>query len=99
MFDGFEAAEVPTGETSIFVRRCGSGAAILLLHGFPETHLMWRSVAPLLAREFTVICADLRGYGRREAGPDEVRHRRPPLQTHHRPLNRPTIFSRLIPSV
>jgi haloacetate dehalogenase len=35
-----------------------------LLHGFPQTHLMWRSVAPLLARRFTVVCADLRGYGR-----------------------------------
>jgi haloacetate dehalogenase len=34
------------------------------LHGFPQTHLMWRSVAPLLARHFTVVCADLRGYGR-----------------------------------
>jgi haloacetate dehalogenase len=35
-----------------------------LLHGFPQTHLMWRGVAPLLARNFTVVCADLRGYGR-----------------------------------
>src|SRR5665213_1296717 len=37
---------------------------VLLLHGFPQTHLMWRDVAPLLARRFTVVCADLRGYGR-----------------------------------
>ena len=63
MLEGFEAAEVQTAETSIFVRRSGSGPPILLLHGFPQTHLMWRSVAPLLARRFTVICADLRGYG------------------------------------
>jgi haloacetate dehalogenase len=35
-----------------------------LLHGFPQTHLMWRRVAPRLARHFTVVCADLRGYGR-----------------------------------
>jgi len=55
--------EVQTGETTIFVRRFGSGPALLLLHGFPQTHLMWRDVAPLLARRFTVICADLRGYG------------------------------------
>nr|WP_307145949.1 alpha/beta hydrolase [Rhizobium tibeticum] len=48
---------------SIFTTVAGSGPAVLLLHGFPETHLMWRDVAPLLAREFTVICADLRGYG------------------------------------
>src|SRR5919204_2364170 len=62
--DDFRPAEVETGETTIFVRYFGSGAPILLLHGFPETHLMWRGVAPLLARHFTVVCADLRGYGR-----------------------------------
>jgi haloacetate dehalogenase len=55
---------VDAGETTIFVRRSGYGPPLLLLHGFPETHLMWRSVAPLLARRFTVVCADLRGYGR-----------------------------------
>jgi haloacetate dehalogenase len=64
MLTGFETAAVPTGETSIFLRRSGSGPPLLLLHGFPETHLMWRGVAPLLARRFTVVCADLRGYGR-----------------------------------
>src|SRR5262245_12649542 len=63
MIESFEAAEVHTGEVSIFACRSGSGPPILLLHGFPETHLMWRGVAPLLARRFTVICADLRGYG------------------------------------
>lgn len=60
----FATAEVHTGETTIFLRRSGAGHPILLLHGFPETHLMWRRVALLLARRFTVICADLRGYGR-----------------------------------
>jgi haloacetate dehalogenase len=62
--DNFEAIEVQTEETSIFLRRFGSGPGVLLLHGFPQTHLMWREVAPLLAHRFTVICADLRGYGR-----------------------------------
>ena len=56
--------EILTGETSIFVRVSGTGSPILLLHGFPQTHIMWRGVAPLLARDFTVVCADLRGYGR-----------------------------------
>src|ERR671938_2185387 len=62
--DWFTTSEIQTGETSIFVRSFGSGPPILLLHGFPQTHLMWRSVAPLVARYFTVVCADLRGYGR-----------------------------------
>ena len=64
MMDDFTTAEIQTGDTIIFVRSSGSGPPILLLHGFPETHLMWRGVAPLLARRFTVVCADLRGYGR-----------------------------------
>jgi len=64
MLDDFEALEVDTGETVIFSRRAGTGPPVLLLHGFPQTHLMWRGVAPLLARDFSVVCADLRGYGR-----------------------------------
>jgi pimeloyl-ACP methyl ester carboxylesterase len=62
--EDFEAIQLQAEETGIFLRRFGSGPAVLLLHGFPQTHLMWRAVAPLLARRFTVICADLRGYGR-----------------------------------
>ncbi len=60
----FTASEIETDETSIFVRSSGTGPPVLLLHGFPQTHLMWRGVAPLLARDFTVVCADLRGCGR-----------------------------------
>ena len=63
MLEGFAAAEVPTGETTIFARSSGSGPPLLLLHGFPQTHVMWRGVAPRLAHSFTVVCADLRGYG------------------------------------
>jgi hypothetical protein len=62
--EDFEAIELQAEETGIFLRRFGSGPAVLLLHGLPQTHLMWRAVAPLLALRFTVICADLRGYGR-----------------------------------
>lgn len=58
----------------IFVQRWGSGPPVLLLHGFPETHLMWRDVAPLLASDFTVICADLRGYGRSGCPPSAPDH-------------------------
>jgi haloacetate dehalogenase len=64
MLPGFDAAEVETAATVIHLRRSGAGPPVLLLHGFPQTHAMWRGVAPLLARRFTVVCADLRGYGR-----------------------------------
>jgi haloacetate dehalogenase len=63
MFDGFDSAHVPVAETTVFIRRKGSGPPLLLLHGFPQTHLMWHRVAPALADTFTVVCADLRGYG------------------------------------
>jgi haloacetate dehalogenase len=59
----FKTAEIDSGETKIFTRYAGSGPPLLLLHGFPQTHLMWRDIAPRLARDFTVVCADLRGYG------------------------------------
>jgi haloacetate dehalogenase len=75
--DHFDAAQVETGETHVFVRHSGSGPPLLLLHGFPETHLMWRGVAPALARRFTVICADLPGYGRSgcpTSAPDHAPH-------------------------
>ena len=70
----FTSAEIDTGETGIFVRWAGSGPPLLLLHGFPQTHLMWRGVAPLLARDFTVVCADLRGYGRSGCPPSAPDH-------------------------
>ncbi|WFP74800.1 alpha/beta hydrolase [Mesorhizobium sp. WSM4906] len=74
MFEGFEVAEVDTGEARIFIRRAGSGPGLLLLHGFPETHLMWRDVAPKLADRFSVVCADLRGYGRSSCPPSSPDH-------------------------
>ncbi|MEZ2132891.1 alpha/beta hydrolase [Sinorhizobium sp. CB9] len=59
---------------SIFTTITGSGPPVLLLHGFPETHLMWRDVAALLASEFTVICSDLRGYGASACPPSTPDH-------------------------
>lgn len=67
--DDFETVRVPTGVTHIFLRRAGSGPPLLLLHGFPQTHLMWRDVAPPLASRFTVVCADLRGTDRAATPP------------------------------
>jgi haloacetate dehalogenase len=63
VFDDFASASIEVEETAIFVRYAGRGPAILLLHGFPQTHVMWRAVAPALTSEFSVVCADLRGYG------------------------------------
>ena len=74
MLDEFTPAEINTGATTIFVRSAGSGPALLLLHGFPQTHLMWRDVAPLLTRHFTVVCADLRGYGQSGCPPSTRDH-------------------------
>jgi haloacetate dehalogenase len=62
--DHFEPAEVKTDDNTIFIRRYGNGSPLLMVHGFPRTSLMWRQVAPQLASNHTVICVDLRGYGR-----------------------------------
>jgi haloacetate dehalogenase len=62
-FDGFSLAHVPVPGGTIRLRRGGSGPPLLLLHGNPQTHAMWHLVAPELAKRFTVICPDLRGYG------------------------------------
>lgn len=76
MFDGFEERRIDTGEAEIFLRVGGSGPAVVLLHGYPETHACWHKVAPGLAERFTVICPDLRGYGRsRGPEPDAANER------------------------
>lgn len=63
MLDGFDRRDIETSETVVHARIGGSGPPLLLLHGYPQTHMMWHRVAPALAERFTVICADLRGYG------------------------------------
>jgi haloacetate dehalogenase len=60
----FEGSQVDVAGNTIYVRRYGKGPAILMVHGFPRTSLMWRHLAPQLAENHTVICADLRAYGR-----------------------------------
>jgi haloacetate dehalogenase len=63
MFEGFKSSRVATTGATINVVSGGQGPPVLLLHGSPETHVMWHKIAPQLAREFTVVAADVRGYG------------------------------------
>jgi haloacetate dehalogenase len=63
MFEGFEQKYVDTERGKIFARVGGSGSPVLLLHGYPQSHVMWHAVADELASEHTVIVADLPGYG------------------------------------
>ncbi len=63
MFSGFTERSVATSRGEVFVRVGGDGPPILLLHGYPQTHVMWRDVAPALTAGNTVVVADLPGYG------------------------------------
>ena len=76
-FPGFELRQVETSGASINLVTGGTGPPLLLLHGYPQTHLMWRKLAPRLAIEFTVVVPDLRGYGdssKPPAGSDNVNY-------------------------
>lgn len=68
MFDTFESRRVDAQGLALACKVAGGGLPVMLLHGFPQTHLMWRHVAPPLAEQFTVLCFDLPGYGD-SAGP------------------------------
>jgi haloacetate dehalogenase len=63
LFPGFTRRRIKTTGATINLVMGGEGPPVLLLHGYPQTHAMWHEVAPQLARDYTVICADLRGYG------------------------------------
>ena len=63
MFNSFTSARIATSGATITCVYGGEGPPLLLLHGYPQTHVMWHKVAPLLASQFTVVATDLRGYG------------------------------------
>ena len=74
MFDGFALDHVDVGEAVLRVRHGGDGPPLVLLHGHPRTHTTWHRVAPLLAADHTVVCPDLRGYGRSTSPPSTADH-------------------------
>ncbi|SOE67055.1 haloacetate dehalogenase [Burkholderia sp. D7] len=72
-FAGFCGLQVDAGDVSFNGVIGGSGPPVLLLHGYPQTHLAWRYIAPQLARSFTVVVPDLPGYGKSRTGDDYPR--------------------------
>jgi haloacetate dehalogenase len=69
MIPGFAAARVAAADTTFSVHTAGHGPAVLLLHGYPQTHLIWRHLAPAWAQRFAVVAPDLKGYGASDAPP------------------------------
>ncbi len=74
MFAGFTTQKIALGAVTLNTCMGGSGPPLLLLHGYPQTHVMWHKVVPTLAQHFTVICPDLRGYGDSDCPPSDSQH-------------------------
>src|SRR4051794_33468197 len=73
-FEGFESRRIRTQGADIFLVAGGNGPPVLLLHGYPENHAMWHSIAPRLAENFHVVAPELRGYGDSIGPPADVEH-------------------------
>jgi haloacetate dehalogenase len=74
MFEGFARRRIAVNGITINCLVKGDGPPLLLLHGYPQTHLMWHEIAPALAERFTVVAADLRGYGDSSKPPSDDKH-------------------------
>src|SRR2546430_8773755 len=77
MLDSFEQTQIDTIGATIHLVKKGDRFPLLLLHGYPQTHVMWHKIAPRLAEDFTVVAPDLRGYGdssKPEDGPDHYNY-------------------------
>ncbi|HAC62707.1 MAG TPA: alpha/beta hydrolase [Cyanothece sp. UBA12306] len=74
MFSNFQSLKIKTSDAEIKLVKGGQGFPILLLHGYPQTHIMWHKIAPMLAENFTVIATDLRGYGDSSKPPGNQDH-------------------------
>src|SRR3954463_14855853 len=87
LFRGFDEVLIPTPRGPVLAKVGGDGPPLLLLHGYPETHLMWHLVAPALAARFTVVAADLPGYGASF---------RPPVSEDHAPHSKRALARDLV---
>jgi haloacetate dehalogenase len=74
LFPGFEPVYTETSSGRIFARVGGKGPPLLLLHGFPQTHVMWHHLAPALAKRFSLVIADLPGYGASDVPKTDANH-------------------------
>ncbi len=74
MFEGFIKEKIDVTDTKINLVRGGEGPPLLLLHGYPESHVMWHKVASELAQKFTLVIPDLRGYGDSGKPPSDDDH-------------------------
>lgn len=74
MFAGFERKRITTSGATINLVQGGEGPPLLLLHGYPQMHVMWHKIAPRLAEDFTVVVPDLRGYGDSSKPPSDPEH-------------------------
>lgn len=74
LFPGFTSVQIQTSAGRIFARVGGKGTPLLLLHGFPQTHVMWHHLAPALAERFTLVIADLPGYGASDVPKTDANH-------------------------
>ncbi len=87
MFANFKNFEVPGEGATVRGVHGGNGPPLLLLHGYPQTHVMWHKVAPLLAQHYTVIAADLRGYGNSD---------KPASDEHHTPYSKRALAADMV---
>src|ERR671936_826968 len=87
LFPGFAEHRLETGGAQVHARVGGRGPPVLLLHGYPQTLAIWHRMAPVLAEKFTVIAADLRGYG--DSG-------KPPTTADHAPYSKRAIAQDLV---
>jgi haloacetate dehalogenase len=74
LLDGFSNEDVYANGIRLHVTYAGEGPPVLLLHGYPQTHVMWHRIAPALVERFTVVCPDLRGYGDSDKPPGDRDH-------------------------